>query len=149
MGIAPVEPQESERFKEGNYSDFQDGEESTTRETETQKRTITETLGSGEFHEGYVSASLRECVEIALQHDTVTPATLHSGEGSRRNDQPATGYEPKCGTEPVSGGNLCEATTTRRCVTPSHKKGKEGGRCDTQVRTIASWSQGGPERTGF
>ena len=78
MGIAPVEPQESERFEEGNDSD---AEEPTARKLpETHGNAITETVGSGEFHGGYGSALLRECIEITLQQDA-TPATLHSGEG--------------------------------------------------------------------
>ena len=76
-----MEPQESERFEEGSDSEFQNAEEPTTRETETHNSTITETLGSGEFHGRYGSASLRECIERALQQDTATPATLHSGRG--------------------------------------------------------------------
>ena len=34
MGIAPVEPQESERFEEGNNSDFQDAEETAAHSRE-------------------------------------------------------------------------------------------------------------------
>ena len=50
MGIAPVEPQESERFEEGNDSDFHDAGETTAREPDIQEGTATETLGPGEFH---------------------------------------------------------------------------------------------------
>ena len=48
MGIAPVEPQESERFEEGNNSDFQDVEETAVRSQETSEvhdNPNTETIG--------------------------------------------------------------------------------------------------------
>ena len=41
MGIAPVEPHESERFEEGNDSGFQDAEETATRETNTGEKAHT------------------------------------------------------------------------------------------------------------
>ena len=47
MGIAPFEPQESERFEGGTDSDFQDAEETATRETDAGDRTHTETRGPG------------------------------------------------------------------------------------------------------
>ena len=83
MGIAPAESQESERFEEGNDSDFQDAEETTAQSREppeVHNNPITETIGSGEFYGGYGNSSLRECIEIASQQNA-TPATLHSKEG--------------------------------------------------------------------
>ena len=139
MGIAPVEPQESERLEEGNDSDFQDAEETTTREPDTHDGTIAETLGAGEIHGGYGSATLRERLERALQHNTVAPAALHSGEGLGQLTNPPQVMSPNV-EQNLPQDNLCEATTTRRCVTPSHKSEKKRGKCDTQVRSIASWS---------
>ena len=40
-------------------------------------------LGLGKFFGGLGSATLRECVERALQQGVVAPATLHSGEVQR------------------------------------------------------------------
>ena len=83
-----MEPREAERFEEGNDSDFQDPEEHATRETETGDKASTETRGPGEFHGGISSATLRACVDRALQQGAVAPATLHSGEGLDRSTDP-------------------------------------------------------------
>ena len=92
-----MEPQESERFEEGNDADLQDAEETAhSREPlETHHSSITETIGSGEFHGGCGSASLRECIEIALQQESATPATLHSGEGLGNMTNPPQVMSPK------------------------------------------------------
>ena len=83
MGIAPVEPQESVRFEEGFNSDFQDVEETAAHSQESlepPKDVTTEDIGAGEFHGGYGSASLRECVERMMSQDPTTSATRHSGK---------------------------------------------------------------------
>ena len=67
MGIAPVEPQEAVRFEEGDNSEFQGAQENTGPSPDPLEETpnpITDTLGSGEFHGGYRSASLRECLDM-------------------------------------------------------------------------------------
>ena len=84
MGIAPVEPQESERFEEGSNSDFQDVEDTAAHSPESlelPENATTQTLGPGEFHGGYGNASLRECVERVMSQELATPATRRSGEG--------------------------------------------------------------------
>ena len=86
MGIAPVEPQESVRFEEGNNSDFQDVEETAAHSQQSPalpENPVTETIGAGEFHGGYGSVCLRECVERMMSQEPTTSATRHSGEGLR------------------------------------------------------------------
>ena len=84
MGIASVEPQESERFEE-NDSDFQDAEETVTRETDTGDRAHTETLAP---RKSMGDSAVPHC-ESALQNSgTVVPATLHSGEGLGESTKP-------------------------------------------------------------
>ena len=56
MGIAPVEPQASVRFEEGDNSEFQDAQENTGHSPETPiepPSQITDSLGTGEFRGGY------------------------------------------------------------------------------------------------
>ena len=85
MGNAPVEPHESVRFEEGDDSEFQDVVEKAARSREFleqpnlgEEKSQDDTFGAGEFHGGYGSASLKECLErIATQE----PAALHSGVG--------------------------------------------------------------------
>ena len=88
MGITQVEPRDAERFEEGNDSDFQDAEETATRETETGDKAEPETRGRGEIHGGVSSATLRECIERVLQQSAVATATLHSGEGIEKSSDP-------------------------------------------------------------
>ena len=95
MGIVPVKPQELVRFEEGNNSDFHDVQEDTGHSPEPLEETPNlniNTLGSGEFHGGYGSASLRECY-IDWQHRRLPPL-LPSTLGKVQdltfwNDQPA------------------------------------------------------------
>ena len=50
----------------------------------------TETLGSGEFHGGYGSASLRECLDRMASGMPTASAALHSGEGQGLNPPETT-----------------------------------------------------------
>ena len=88
MGIT-LESREAERFEEGSDSDFQDAEETAIRGTDTGEKDQSETLGPGEIHGLFGSATLRECVERALQQGTVAPATCHYGEGSEKSTNPS------------------------------------------------------------
>ena len=76
-----------ERFEEGNDSEFQDAEEVTARETDIGGRG-TEDHGAGEMHGGFGSATLRGCLDKINQSRIVTPATLHSGEGTENSADP-------------------------------------------------------------
>ena len=88
MGIAPVEPQESVRFEEGNNSEFQDVDDTAAHSQEshdlpknTETHSVTESVGAGEFFGGYGSASLRECLEeMIISREPTTTATRHSGD---------------------------------------------------------------------
>ena len=67
MGIALVDPQESVRFEEGDNSEFHDVVGATTHNQEfsdqpakEEGNNATESVGAGEFHGGYGSASVRE-----------------------------------------------------------------------------------------
>ena len=86
MGIAPVEPQESVRFKEGNISEFQNVVETAAHSQEfsdqpdkEESNNSTEAVGAGEFHGGYGSTSLRECLERIVPQEPTTSVALHSG----------------------------------------------------------------------
>ena len=85
MGIAPVEPQESVRFEEGEDSECQDVVEMAAHSREfldqpdtNESHPPVESVGAGEFHGGYGGASLRECLErIVPQEPTpLLPSTL-------------------------------------------------------------------------
>ena len=89
MGIVPVEPQESERFEEGNNSDFHGTEDADAHSREPndqppndKSRLNTELLAAGELHGGYGSISWEECLERIIPPESTTCATHHSGEGS-------------------------------------------------------------------
>ena len=110
MGIAPVEPQESERFEEGNDSDFRDAEGTTTREPDTGENADTDTLGPGEIHGGFGSASLQECVGRVLHN----PPQVMSPNVEQNQPQETTSL-----------------AISRRCATPSCKGGEAKERCDT------------------
>ena len=65
MGIAPVDSQESVRFEEGDKSEFQDvleanlhNQENLEHLNDNENNNATESLGAGEFHGRYGSASL-------------------------------------------------------------------------------------------
>ena len=78
MGIAPVEPQESARFEEGNNSDFQDDDTAahSQESPELPENPVIEPVGAGEFHGGYGSVSLRECLERIINPPPLLPSTL-------------------------------------------------------------------------
>ena len=57
MGITQVEPRDAERLEEGNDSDFQHAEETTTRETDSGDRIEPEACGLGEIHGRFGSAT--------------------------------------------------------------------------------------------
>ena len=66
MGIAPVEPPESERFEEGDDSDYHHAEDAAAHNREIvdkpvkeEEQPVTDTTGIEEF-QGYGGASLRE-----------------------------------------------------------------------------------------
>ena len=63
------------------FSDQLDKEEATK---------ATESVGDGEFHGGYGSASLRECLERIAPQEPTTSAALHSGAGVRTNPSQMT-----------------------------------------------------------
>ena len=67
-----------------NNSDFLDVEETAAHSQESPElhyNPTTETVGAGEFHGGYGSASLQESVERILSQEPTTSATCRSGEG--------------------------------------------------------------------
>ena len=81
MGITAVEPLVSEKFEGGTASDFQDAEETETHSQETTNEiATTDNIGVFEIHGGHGSASLRKCVQLAMQQPVI-PATCRSGEG--------------------------------------------------------------------
>ena len=88
MGITQMDPRDAERFEEGNDSDFQDAEESATRETSNPGDRSEDARGPGEIHGGFGSATLQECIDRIRQHITAAPATLHSGVGTERSANP-------------------------------------------------------------
>ena len=108
MGITQVEPRDAETFEEGDDSDFQDAEE-----TATSEKTESEARGPGETHGGIGSATLRACIEIererARQQSTVTPAALHSGEGTEKSAEPP---------QKMIGADLC-LNPAGRGISPS------------------------------
>ena len=88
MGIAPEEPQESVRFEEGNNSEYQDVDDTAAHRQDSpdlpeneETHLVTESVGAGEFHGKYGSASLRECLERMIPREPTTPAARHSGDG--------------------------------------------------------------------
>ena len=90
MGVATVGSHESERFGEGNDLEAEDTpdrvahnrkEMNQTHEREVDQSDVTP--GVGEFHGGFGSASLRECVNLATQTINIPSAPCHS-EGSVR-----------------------------------------------------------------
>ena len=83
MGIAPVEPQESVRFEEGDNSELQDVVETAVHNQKVsdqpdkeESNNSTEAVGAGEFHGRYGSASLRECLECRKNLPPLLPSTL-------------------------------------------------------------------------
>ena len=86
MGITQVEPREAERFEEGIEPEFQDAEETATRENSD--GADARTHESGAFHGGFGSATLRECLDRMNQSSTGVPATCHSGAKIERSSSP-------------------------------------------------------------
>ena len=109
MGVTQVEPRDEQRFEEGSDSDFQDVEETATKETQTGAKTESEAHGPGEIHGGIGSATLRECIEKARQQGTVAPAALHSGEGTERSTDP-----PQVTSQNVEENQPHESTSVKQ-----------------------------------
>ena len=83
-----MDPQESVRFEEGDDSEFKAVLETVAHSRESLDHTDNneshqpeEATGSGEFHGGCGSASLRECLEKIAPEEPTISAALHSGEG--------------------------------------------------------------------
>ena len=108
MGIARVEPQESVRFEEGDNSELQDetaahnqglSDQPDKEESNKESNNSTEAVGAVEFHGGYGSVSLRECLERIMPQEPTTSAALHSGAGmgassSQLTNPPHERYPP-------------------------------------------------------
>ena len=117
MGAASVGSQESVRFGEENDPETEDVQDTVAHSPEDLDQTYEEegtyhdaNPGIGEFHGGFGSASLRECLGRVVQPTTTTSATCHSGEGvgdstSRMTDLLVSGSWPLRG----SSAPMCEA----------------------------------------
>ena len=88
MGVASVGSQESVRFGEENDLETEDVQDTAAHSRETLDQTHEEedtyhnaNPGIGEFHGGFGSASLGECLGRVAQSTMTPSATCHSGEG--------------------------------------------------------------------